>query len=129
MEWAHLFRAGARLEVLPTMHLGAGVARALDAYKLSVKNRRIKVAAGSEHTQFEPVFKGCLWKVKATGDGMHPSDWFKRDMWLSRNGSLVYWSTKEQRELVYYTSSDLATVQLAMIPDRGSCKPWAFQVL
>ena len=34
-------------------------------------------------------YKATLWKVKAAGDRMKEDDWFQRDMWLAKNGSLV----------------------------------------
>jgi hypothetical protein len=114
-------------EVVRTMKLGENFAKDVREFKVSVKNRRIKVEHES-HEQYEPVFKEKLWKVKADGDRMKESDWFERDMWLSKNGSLVYWSKKEEKELVYYTHSDLACASLVTLPDDQSCKPWTFQI-
>jgi len=125
--WLKVLKARARMEAIPTMHLGLGVARALDAYKLAVKNRRIKVEAGAER-QFEPTFKGSLWKVAATGDGTREQDWFKREVWLARNGSFVYWSPKDNRELVYYTASDVVRAKVVKIPEGQCLKPFAFEV-
>merc|ERR1712217_89571 len=59
---------------------------------------------------------------------MNLQDWRERDMWLAKNGSLVYWSEREERELVYYTQQDVATASLAEIPEDRSARPWAFQV-
>merc|ERR1712139_59160 len=87
----------------------------------------MKVEAGAEQ-MFEAVFKDTLWKVKAGGDCMREADWFKREMWLARNGSLVYWSPKDQRELVYYTSEDIRRGNVERIPQEKSFKPWTFQI-
>jgi hypothetical protein len=114
-------------EVVRTMKMGENLAQELRSFKVTVKNRRLKVAH-EQHEQYEPVFKDRLWKVKADGDRMKEGDWFERDMWLSKNGSLVYWSKKEEKELVYYTHSDLAHASIVIIPDGQSFKPWTFQV-
>merc|ERR1712150_358768 len=62
------------------------------------------------------------------GDIMKEGDWIEREMWLSKNGSLVYWSPTEQRELVYYTSDDIAHATFRITAPSDSCKPWSFRV-
>merc|ERR1719263_108493 len=108
------------------MQLGPRVAQALCESKLSVKNRRMKVDKEAGH--FEPVFKGTLWKVKASGDCMKEEDWFKREMWLAKNSSFVYWSPKDNRELIYYTSTDIMRAVCTKVPDSQSLKKNTFQV-
>mmetsp|Transcript_49797 Transcript_49797/g.153777 ORF Transcript_49797/g.153777 Transcript_49797/m.153777 type:complete len:92 (+) Transcript_49797:604-879(+) len=49
-------------------------------------------------------------------------------MWLSENGCLVYYSKKEERELVYYTDGDLAHCQVEALPEGAAARPWSFQV-
>merc|ERR1719329_1380212 len=100
---------------------------ALHQFKLTVKNRRQKVD-GETAREFAPQFKAFLWKVKADGDRMRKEDWFKPEMWIAHNGSLVYFSPKDNRELVYYTTSDVHRAQLRRIPNQQSLKPWTFQV-
>lgn len=118
-----------KVEALRTMRLGPDMAQDLRNHRLAVKNRRLKVDKGSSSEEdFAPVFQAKLWKMKADGDRLNPKDWFERDMWLSRNGSLVYYSKREDRELVYYTHSDVASAVVSCIPDAESCKPWAFSV-
>jgi len=112
---------------LPTMKLGDDLAKDLVTFKLTVKNRRIRVAEEAKD-QFAPVHKANLWKVKAEGDRMKEDDWFEREMWIAVNGSLVYWSKKEERDLVYYTAEDLASATYKKIPDSQSNRPWTFQV-
>merc|ERR1719263_1258381 len=90
---------------IPTMQLGGNIAE-LRKFVVSVKNRRQKVDETLKE-QFEPVFREKLWKLKAEGDKMQEDQWFEREMWIARNGSLVYYSKKEERDLVYYTSADL----------------------
>merc|ERR1719454_1018001 len=78
--------------------------------------------------QFAPVFKEKLWKLKAEGDKKKESDWFEREMWIGKNGSLVYYSKKEERDLVYYTAADLSRATYSNVPCNESCKPHTFLV-
>mmetsp|Transcript_120134 Transcript_120134/g.374084 ORF Transcript_120134/g.374084 Transcript_120134/m.374084 type:complete len:708 (+) Transcript_120134:60-2183(+) len=127
-QWTtQLQRAASLDDLMRTMRLGANMKSELDRFRLSVKNRRLAVAA-DDRDRLEPVFKGTLWKVKAEGDRMKQEDWFEREMWLSKNGSLVYWSKKEERELVYYTADDIVKASLLPISNGDSCRPWSFQV-
>lgn len=109
------------------MRLGSHTAKELKEFKLSVKNRRMRVSE-STRDLFEPSFKATLWKVKAAGDRTKEDDWFQRDMWLAKNGSLVYWSVKDQAELVYYTAADLLHARVKRISNGMSAKPWSFQI-
>jgi len=127
-EWGKQLKSAASMDVMPTHHLGEGFRSDLAVFKLLVKNRRMKVEGGYEH-DFEPVYKGNLWKVKGAGDIGKDEDWFLRQMWLSRNGSLVYWSVRDNRELVYYTSTDIHRAEVAKTPSTTtSAKPFGFQV-
>merc|ERR1712203_1048565 len=109
------------------MHLGESFGEALQYFKLAVRNRRIKVSDDCRE-QFCPVFSGKLWKVKAGGERMREEDWFEREMWIAKNGSLVYWSKKEDRELVYYTGHDISRATFTRVPNADSCRQWSFQV-
>ncbi|CAJ1455094.1 unnamed protein product [Effrenium voratum] len=127
-KWTGLLIHSANMDgAIQTMRLGGDVAAEIKQFRLNVKNRRIKVGEDKKD-QFAPVFKAKLWKVKAEGDRKKEVDWFEREMWIAKNGSLVYWSKKEDRELVYYTSDDIAKAKITLIPNDDSCKPWTFQV-
>merc|ERR1719461_2497646 len=89
-----------------TMRLGKNMKTDLENFRQTVKNRRMAVGTNDKEA-FAPRFKAMLWKLKAEGDRMNPDHWYEREMWVSKNGSLVYWSKKEDRELVYYTSDDM----------------------
>lgn len=118
-----------RMSVLATLQLGANMVQDLRRFKLAVKNRRQKLAAeGTEPHQNEAAFQGKLWKVKSEGDRGQLEDWVVRDMRLSADGSLIYWSKKEERELMYYTSEDVSRAELACISHTESALPWAFAV-
>lgn len=125
--WIRKIKEVAHLEHVGPMRLGAGFAEELKTFKLKVKNRRRPVKMDS-HAEFEPVFKASLWKVKADGDRMREQDWVLREMWIAQNGSLVYWSKKEDRELVYYTGSDISNASFLRLADEDSLKPFTFQV-
>mmetsp|Transcript_64930 Transcript_64930/g.155094 ORF Transcript_64930/g.155094 Transcript_64930/m.155094 type:complete len:711 (+) Transcript_64930:54-2186(+) len=125
--WMSRLRNAIRFDI-PSMHFGGELAQDLQAFVLAVRNRRMKIDA-QVADQFEPVFKEILWKVKTEGDRMKEEDWFEREMWIAKNGSLVYWSKKEERELVYYTSQDLVRCSIRPLKDTQSCKPFTFQII
>jgi hypothetical protein len=127
-QWLTKLKSAANMdEMMPTMRLGGDMAKELQKFKVNVINRRIKVDKSKED-QFAPLFKGKLWKVKAEGNRKKEEDWFEREMWISKNGSLVYFSKKEDRELVYYSADDIARASFADIPNADSFRPWTFQV-
>jgi len=123
--WTERLKGSARMDI-PTMQLGGHVAE-LRKFVVSVKNKRMKVDE-EQKDQFAPVFKEKLWKLKAEGDKLKPEDWFEREMWISKNGSLVYYSKKEERDLVYYTSADLLRATYSNVPPAESEKPFTFLV-
>merc|ERR1719350_342779 len=113
--------------MLVTMKLGQQMAEDLAHFRIGVKNRRQKVDEASQ-ALFEPAFKAKLWKVKGQGDRTKESDWFLREMWIAKNGCLVYHSVKDERDLVYYTHADLSRAKLVSVPNEDSFRPWAFEV-
>jgi hypothetical protein len=123
--WIGFIRRCAQINVAQTMKLGADLAKNLQDFRLTVRNRRMKVDQAS---RFDAVYTSKLWKVKSDGDRMKPEDWFQRDMWIAKNGSLVYWSAKEDRELVYYTAVDVANARIVLVDPDDSARPWTFQV-
>jgi hypothetical protein len=130
--WYEYLGLVSKMDIMPTMRLGASIVSDLKAFRCEVKNRRMKIEDDHEHL-FEPVFKQQLWKVKAAGDLTSADDWFKRETWLSRNGSLVYWSVREQRELVYYTSADIRRANIVKFESTAdpskSFRQWSFLVM
>eukprot|EP00927_Polykrikos_kofoidii_P034020 TRINITY_DN28863_c0_g1_i1.p1 TRINITY_DN28863_c0_g1~~TRINITY_DN28863_c0_g1_i1.p1 ORF type:complete len:657 (+),score=131.05 TRINITY_DN28863_c0_g1_i1:104-2074(+) len=127
-EWMKMLKNATRMEILVTMRLGHQMEKDVRAFHLGVKNRRLKVKEGDK-ANFEPVFKANLWKVKGEGDRSDETHWWLREMWIAKNGSLVYWSKKEERELIYYTASDLQRATVKQIHDTDSCKPYYFQII
>jgi len=106
--------------------LGEEMANEVEAFKLAVRNRRIKVEG--DKGAFEPAFKSKLWKLKAQGDRTKEEHWFLRDMWIAKNGSMVYYSPKEERDLVYYTAADVSKAVSEAIQDEGSFQKNVFTV-
>jgi serine/threonine protein kinase len=125
-QWTKHLKGVTRMD-MPTMKLGGDI-HDLRKFVITVKNRRQKVEDGDNKADFEPVFKAKLWKLKAEGDKKKADDWFEREMWTSKNGSLVYYSKKEERDLVYYTAADLFRATYQKIPDKDSAKPNCFLV-
>jgi serine/threonine protein kinase len=123
--WTTRIKGAVRMDI-PTMKLGNDI-HDLRKFIITVKNRRQKVDDDNKEA-FVPVYKDKLWKLKAEGDKKKEEDWFEREMWLSRNGSLVYYSKKEERDLVYYTSADLLRATYTKVPQKDSFKPYTFLV-
>jgi len=125
--WLDALKQTGRMELLVTMKLGKQMQDDLAAFRVGVRNRRLKVEDGVQ-AEIEPIYKAKLWKVKGEGDKMKESDWFLREMWVAKNGCLVYHSPKEDRDLIYYTQNDLTRAKLTTVPSSESFKPWAFQI-
>mmetsp|Transcript_108234 Transcript_108234/g.241623 ORF Transcript_108234/g.241623 Transcript_108234/m.241623 type:complete len:705 (-) Transcript_108234:178-2292(-) len=125
--WIKRLSLSAHQDMIVTFQLGEKIYEELQAFRMTVKNRRIKVDDNAKD-QFEPIFKAKLWKVKAEGDRKKKEDWFLRDMWLAKNGSLVYWSEKESRDLIYYTAADIARASTNKLGDGDAAYPFAFQL-
>lgn len=123
--WTEKLKGVVRMD-MPTMKLGGDI-HDLRKFVITVKNRRQKVD-GDNAEDFTPVFKAKLWKLKAEGDKKKADEWFEREMWISKNGSLVYYSKKEERDLVYYTTADLYRATYTKVADKDSAKPNTFLV-
>merc|ERR1740123_27893 len=117
-EWMEKTMRVGKLDAMMTFFLGQKMAEDIKAFKLAVHNRRLKVEANKDG--FEVIFREKLWKLRAQGDKTNEGDWFLRDMWITANGSLVYYSPKEERDLVYYTAADLGNAQVLKAEDRES---------
>jgi serine/threonine protein kinase len=90
----------------------------LRQFKLTVRNRRASMAGQVD--PFLPCFKAMLWKLKQDGDVKQADHWFQREMWVSKNGSLCYYSKKQEKNLIYYNHGDLEACTLRELP-AGSC--------
>lgn len=96
--------------------------------RLKVRNNRSPVLDNLAKDQFEPYLGGRLWKLKTEGDRKYEPDWMMRDMWIAKNGSLVYWSKKEERELIFHTSAEIARATVLVADYDDGCKRHAFSV-
>jgi serine/threonine protein kinase len=128
-QWMRAFES-ARYMAVKTMNLGHSMAGELQRFRLGVKNRRLKVDQkdSGDHAD-HAVFKSKLWKLKADTDKAKEKNWFEREMWISPKGTLVYFSVKEDRELVYYTHCDLASASIQPIDHTDSSHRWGFHVV
>jgi hypothetical protein len=125
--WTDKLAKTGKMDMIVTMKLGSKMAEEIQAFKLNVSNRRLHLDEDTKD-QFEPIFKGNLWKLKTEGDRMKMDDWFEREMWIAKNGSMVYYSPKDSRELVYYTSADVSRATITALPEGDTCRTFSFQV-
>jgi len=125
--WMKHLTGFGRNQMLITFELGAQLAQDLQKFRITVQNRRQKVNDENKK-EFEAMFKAKLWKLKGDGDCMKEGDWFEREMWMAKNGSLVYFSPKDDTDLVYYSANDVARAAVTAVEDGKACKPFAFQV-
>lgn len=126
-DWLDKLGKVKQLDMVVTFKLGSKMADDLKAFKINVSNRRMKVDEDGKD-EFAPKFKSSLFKLKTEGDRMKAEDWFERDFWIAKNGSMVYFSPKEDRDLVYYTAADVSKAKLTLINDGDTCKKCCFQV-
>eukprot|EP00746_Dinoflagellata_sp_MGD_P153487 gnl/MRDRNA2_/MRDRNA2_84274_c0_seq1.p1 gnl/MRDRNA2_/MRDRNA2_84274_c0~~gnl/MRDRNA2_/MRDRNA2_84274_c0_seq1.p1 ORF type:complete len:681 (-),score=118.19 gnl/MRDRNA2_/MRDRNA2_84274_c0_seq1:503-2314(-) len=97
----------------------------LSDFKLNCKNRREVITEGRS----SPCFTATLWKLKGDGDMTIPDHWFKRSMWISKDGALCYWSPKQSQNLIYYDPCDLEKCILRRLPPGKCALPHAFEVV
>jgi len=79
-----------------------------------------------QDTSEQATLHGLLWKLNAGADANDASKWLQRDMWISTNASLCYFSQKERRRLVLLDQSEFAVATIK--PFEGGAKPNAFQI-
>jgi hypothetical protein len=130
--WMHTLSSVAHADdwnELQTVVASADFAAELSHFKLAVKNRRKAIDA--EVDPFLPTFKALLWKFKQDheeGDQMKADHWFQREMWISKNGSLCYYSKKQQKKLIYYNHVDLESCTVEELPPGSAAVEYAFEV-
>jgi len=73
-----------------------------------------------------PLYKSVLYKLNLGGDLKNHEHWLKRDMWLAHNGSLCYFSSKQQQRLVYLDYKLLCRAKVSEIKD--AAYEYAFEV-
>eukprot|EP00927_Polykrikos_kofoidii_P003628 TRINITY_DN11464_c0_g2_i1.p1 TRINITY_DN11464_c0_g2~~TRINITY_DN11464_c0_g2_i1.p1 ORF type:complete len:939 (+),score=184.90 TRINITY_DN11464_c0_g2_i1:284-2818(+) len=100
--------------------------------RLSCTNRRLPVPLNSRR-DYDPIFRVVLWKLKIGGcreDSLSDlgSLWVAREFWISINFSLVYWSQKENREIIFLNSADMEGATVVRVPSSKSAMPWSFEI-
>ncbi|CAD7967682.1 unnamed protein product, partial [Amoebophrya sp. A120] len=84
----------------------------------SIKERRkerMEEATNSapEDENKPPLLKGVLWKLNSDGDCANPEHWLRRDVWLSANGNLCYYSQKKNKRLILLDNENLARAEIS----------------
>merc|ERR1712060_835649 len=72
------------------------------------------------------LHKGTLWKLDSNGNPKDAAHWLKRDMWVAANGSLCYFSQKENKRLVLLDAGHVSGAQITKF--EGGAMPHAFQI-
>lgn len=119
-EWIYRYEETMR-EVMRTYKLTKSFRVNMKAFKLSVRNRRLPILPGnpeiSQDGTIRHIVKTPLWKLKANGDRTVREHWYRRDMWLSTAGSMIYHSEKAGQDLIYYTADDVAKARIVSVND------------
>jgi serine/threonine protein kinase len=79
-----------------------------------------------DNSQGSPLFKGTMWKLSSKGDPQDDRSWLKRDMWLTQQGALCYFSCRSNTRLVLIDESALKGAEI--VPLNFACKDHAFMV-
>merc|ERR1712151_1073295 len=83
----------------------------------------------SSRRDYEPMFRTVLWKLMQGADGRKKDHWFAREMWISINFNFVYYSVRDEKDLIYYSNQDLESATIVRIPPGEVLMPWAFQIV
>jgi len=125
VDWVRKLRSAVNLDCA-SIDLATGIFRELTFFK--EKLRGLRGVGVSECVGFGVHFKGQLWKVRIGGDKRIANDWILMDMWLTKNGSFMYWSTRYHGEMVWYTEDDVASATFELTPEGVTARPYAFRV-
>jgi len=117
--WLQMFESVQNTDVRKTANF-----RDVKAFRLRVRNQRKAV----DESQSEPAFKSFLFKLNQDGDAMNAEHWLKREMWIAKNGSLCYFSKKENRILMYQNADDLRDATLRVLSPSESAQDYAFEI-
>lgn len=133
-KWMHILAdvehacEGKGMTGVKTQAANANYVNGLRQVKHMVKyNKRQEMSGDTD--AFEPTFKMSLWKLKQDGDPMVMKHWLLREMWISKNGSLCYFSKKENRNLIYYESNDIQGAAFARVRTDASVLPYTFEIM
>eukprot|EP00397_Hematodinium_sp_SG-2012_P018589 GEMP01019050.1.p1 GENE.GEMP01019050.1~~GEMP01019050.1.p1 ORF type:complete len:629 (+),score=124.86 GEMP01019050.1:148-2034(+) len=99
--------------------------RDMKAFRLRIRNQRKVV----DESQSEPAFKSLLFKLNQDGDPKNPEHWLKREMWIAKNGSLCYFSKKENRVLMYQNADDVKEATLSILKKGETAQEYAFEMV
>lgn len=106
-----------------------------DQWKTAIAGLRSTLGASrakadrARSEELAPAFRSNLWKLTKTGDSKKPEDWNYLDVWISTNGSLVYWSDEEEREVLCYSAAELKRARVEAVEGGSTCHLYVFSVL
>merc|ERR1719310_237241 len=69
---------------------------------------------------------GTLWKLNTGKDPRDEKEWLQRDMWIADNGSLCYFSQKENKRLVLVDMECLKNSEIELL--EGAAKAHAIEI-
>jgi len=95
---------------------------AADAAMQEAVVRRERKSADTTTTN-NIIAKGAIFKLNSNGNPKDNSHWIKRDMWLSQNHSLCYYSQKDQKRLVLVDGEQLSQAEVSLV--QGTAKEFA----
>eukprot|EP00812_Abedinium_dasypus_P008460 NODE_221_length_1784_cov_410.751880.p1 GENE.NODE_221_length_1784_cov_410.751880~~NODE_221_length_1784_cov_410.751880.p1 ORF type:complete len:544 (-),score=141.32 NODE_221_length_1784_cov_410.751880:135-1766(-) len=72
------------------------------------------------------LMKGLLFKLDVNGDRANPEHWHNRDFWITDNGSLCYFSHRENKRMVLFDAHDMCQMRLERA--EGEARPHAFTI-
>jgi hypothetical protein len=69
-----------------------------------------------------------LWKLNTGCDPKDEKAWLQRDMWLTPQGNLCYYSQKDQKRLVLIDGPTLYGAEITEVDNSKSSRPYSFEV-
>jgi len=126
VDWVRKLTSAVNLDLGRSIDLSTSIVKDLSIFKAKLRSQRKADLSGI--FGFEVHFKAPLWRVKTGGNMSIADDWILREMWLTRNGSFMYYSNRYEGELMYYTEDDVASATIELILDGAPARAHAFRV-
>jgi len=83
---------------------------------------------GDDSLATEFRHKSSLWKMKSHGSLLNKEDWQKRDMWLTPNGNICYFSPTDDRRLIFVSADMLHGAKVEAMSSEETARGFAFQI-
>jgi hypothetical protein len=95
-----------------------------DAAKAAIRKRRDRTEDTGD--EYGCLMKGTLLKLNVDGDPKNKDNWLKRDIWLTGNGNLCYFSQKKGKKLVLLDHEAMVRHTIETLKASDSCMEFAF---